>query len=76
MVETVRPLIADRNKIVHGQWGAGERLEHGGVIEFDKSGDIFFGFFEAAQLRELAHDLHAAAGEASGLSLVVDPRPR
>ena len=66
-------MFEDRNKLVHGQWGAGETLNAGGVIKFDKTGDVYFGFFDTQELRDLAEQLHDAAGEASELALAVRP---
>lgn len=68
-----RPMFEDRNKLVHGQWGAGATLSAGGVIKFDKTGDVYFGFFDTQELRDLAEQLHDAAEEASELALVVRP---
>ena len=73
LLALVRPMFEDRNKLVHGQWGAGETLNAGGVIKFDKTGDVYFGFFDTQELRDLAEQLHDAAGEASELALAVRP---
>jgi hypothetical protein len=71
LVASVRPMFEDRNKLVHGQWGAGETLKAGGVIKFDKTGDVYFGYFDTQELRDLAEQLNDAAGEASELALAV-----
>lgn len=71
LLTAARPMFDDRNKLVHGQWGAGATLGAGGVIKFDKSGDVYFGFFDPQELRDLAEQLHDAADEASELALAV-----